>query len=194
VGTRPDCLGPEVLDLLAEYAARTHFWLEVGLQSAVDRTLRRVNRGHTVADFCAAVRAARARGLRVAAHVILGLPGEDEREMLSSADLLGELGVEGVKLHHLHVIRGTPMEQELRRGAVTPLAFPAYRELAIRWLERLPPEVVVFRLFGEAPDAMLVAPRWAESPAEARRLIEDAMVARGTRQGAAWRGAASARP
>jgi radical SAM superfamily enzyme len=114
--------------------------------------------------------------------------------MLSSADLLADLGVDGVKLHHLHVIRGTPMELELRRGAVVPLGFPEYRELAIRYLERLPPETVVFRLFGEAPDEMLVAPRWAESPPEARRLIEDEMRARGTAQGAARRGAASARP
>jgi radical SAM protein (TIGR01212 family) len=139
VGTRPDCLPPEVVELLAGYAERTYLWLELGLQSSVDRVLEGINRGHDVAAFVDAVRRCTARGIRVCAHLILGLPGETREEMLATAELLNGLGVAGVKLHQLHVMKGTRLEEMYREGAVRLFELDGYASLVCDFLERLSP-------------------------------------------------------
>jgi hypothetical protein len=109
VATRPDCLPEPVLDMLGEYAQQWHLWLELGLQSAHDRTLALIRRGHTRAAFTDAIDRSSGRGYYVCAHVILGLPGEGRREILETADYLNSQAVHGVKIHHLQVIAGTPI-------------------------------------------------------------------------------------
>ncbi|MHC4917844.1 MAG: tRNA modification radical SAM protein MnmL/YtqA, partial [Planctomycetota bacterium] len=121
LGTRPDCTPDEVLDYLEELAGRTHLWLEYGLQSAQDRTLELINRGHVFGEFEDAVTRARGRGIFMCVHLILGLPGETPDMMRDTADRVAALGVDGVKIHHLHVVHDTALEKMFRRGEVKML-------------------------------------------------------------------------
>ncbi|MFP4309328.1 MAG: TIGR01212 family radical SAM protein [Desulfococcaceae bacterium] len=185
IGTRPDCVDGPVLDLLAEYAAKRMVWVEYGLQSTRDATLRKINRGHDFACFRRAVRETRARGLRVCAHVILGLPGEGPTEMSATADALADLGVDGIKLHLLYVVRGTPLEQWYRSGDYRPMEPEAYAEAVCEFLERTPPDVVIQRLTGDPHPEELVAPEWALQKHAARKLIFAEMERRDVWQGKA---------
>lgn len=179
IGTRPDCVPDGVLDLVAEYAGRLDVWMEYGLQTANDRTLARLNRGHGVAAFVDAVRRTHARGVKVCAHAILGLPGEGREDWCRTADVLAENAVEGVKLHHLHIVKGTALEQEHLAGRAPVLAAGDYVKAACDFLERLPPETVVFRLVGESRDeAVLVAPKWSEPKPQVMAQIEKEMRSR----------------
>ena len=183
VGTRPDCLPEQVLDLLAGYARRGWFWLELGLQSPLDRTLRLLNRGHDFAVFAAAVRACRARCIRVCVHVILGLPGETREEMLATPRLLNELGVDGVKIHLLHVMRDTELADMYRRGAVELLSREEYVALVCDFLERLDPGISIQRLTGDGGRDHLIAPLWSLAKFEVLNAIDAELERRGTRQG-----------
>ena len=125
VGTRPDCLPDEVLDLLAEYHRRTYFWLELGLQSIHDATLAFLRRGHDYAAFLQAFAAARERGLRVCVHVISAFPGRAGGTMLATAEEMARLRVDGIKIHLLHVLEGTPLGDLYRRGEVRSWSRPS---------------------------------------------------------------------
>jgi radical SAM protein (TIGR01212 family) len=182
VGTRPDCLPPAVVELLAGFAERTYLWLELGLQSSVDRVLEGINRGHDVAAFVDAVRRCTARGIRVCAHLIFGLPGETREEMLATAELLNGLGVAGVKLHQLHVMKGTRLEEMYRNGEVQLLELAEYASLVCDFLERLAPQVLVHRLVGDG-GLNLVAPEWGASKFVCLNAITAELERRGTRQG-----------
>jgi len=169
VGTRPDCLPDDVLDLLATYGERFgEIWLEIGLQSANDQTLKALNRGHAAADFADAVERSRARGLKVVAHVILGLPGEGEEEEAATARFLAATGAEGVKLHHLAVVRGTPLEKRFARGEISLLEPEEYARRAAAFLLRLDPKTVAHRLVGDTTPGRLVAPFYEKAAVLAR--------------------------
>jgi hypothetical protein len=183
IGTRPDCVPDDVLDLLADYASRTYLWLELGLESGHDQTLSVINRGHTVAAFDDAVRRAQQRHLRVCAHVILGLPGESPAAMLQTARHLAALRLDAVKLHHLHVVRHTVLEKMYQRGEVTLLSLDDYATLAVDCLEVLPPEMIIMRLMGDAPRATLVAPAWSLQKQAVLRRITQELEQRDTYQG-----------
>lgn len=183
VGTRPDCLPEETLDLLASYAERCYFWLELGLQSPLDRTLARIGRGHDLASFTAAAAGCRKRGIRVCAHVILGLPGETREEMLSGAEFLNHAGVDGVKIHLLHVMRGTSLASQYLDGAVRMLDRDEYVGLVCDFLERLDPGVVIQRLTGDGNRQDLIAPLWSLQKFEVLNCIDGELARRGTRQG-----------
>lgn len=183
VGTRPDCVPPEVLDLLAEYHRRTYFWLELGLQSSHDRTLDFLRRGHDYACFTAAYAAAKARGLRVCVHVILGLPGESRGEMLATADEMARLRVDGIKLHLLHVLRGTPLGNLYEQGGIRILEQDEYVALVADVIERLPASTLIHRLTGDGPRDTLLAPLWSLNKWEVLNAIDDELHRRGTRQG-----------
>ena len=188
IGTRPDCAPEEVLDLLQEFNRKTYLWVEYGLQSIHDATLKRINRGHTARDFVDAVERTKARGIEVVAHVILGLPGEGKGEMLETAKALGELGVDGVKPHLLYVVEGTPLEEMLKRGEYIPLSREKYVEILCEFLATLPPDVVIHRLTGDPHPHELVAPRWALDKASTLKEIERELVKRDLWQGKWWRG------
>lgn len=187
VGTRPDCLPPEVLDLLADYTRRCWFWLELGLQSSLDRTLRLLRRGHDLAAFADAVRACRGRGIRVCAHVILGLPGETREDMLATAALVNELGIDGVKIHLLHVMRDTELAAMYGRGEVSLLSREEYVTLVCDFLERLDPAVCIQRLTGDGGRDHLIAPLWSLAKFEVLNAIDAELERRGTCQGSALR-------
>ncbi len=179
IATRPDCVPEPVVDMLADYARRWHLWLELGLQSAHDRTLAAINRGHTRADFEEAVARCRDRGFYVCAHVILGLPGEGRREMLETADFLSSQAVQGVKIHHLQIIEGTPLAAMYRRGQAKPLELEQYPQLVCDFLERLRPDIIIHRLLGDAlEDDQLLAPRWEAGKSQIVAAIEQEMANR----------------
>ncbi|NPV28494.1 MAG: TIGR01212 family radical SAM protein [Firmicutes bacterium] len=188
IGTRPDCVPDAVLDLLAEYAARWHVWVEYGLQSAHDRTLLLLNRGHTRADFEDAVARSQGRGLFLCAHVILGLPGETREDMLETALFLSSQPIQGVKIHHLQVIENTPLAEMYREGRVQTLGFEEYLSLVCDFLELLRPDLVIHRLVGEVLESRyLLAPHWGVGKAQVLSAIEKELELRGSRQGSKWR-------
>jgi len=183
VGTRPDCLPDEVLDLLRDYHRRTYFWLELGLQSVHDRTLDFLRRGHDYAAFLRALGAARQRGLRICVHVILGLPGEGREEILATADEMARLRVDGIKIHLLHVLRGTPLGEMYEKGRIKVLGQDGYVALACDFIERLHPETLVHRLTGDGPRDLLLAPLWSLNKWEVLNAIDGELERRGSFQG-----------
>jgi radical SAM protein (TIGR01212 family) len=185
IGTRPDCVPPPVLDLLAEYQQRGHeVWLELGLQSAFDATLARVNRGHGFAEYAEAADAARSRGIPVCCHLIVGLPGEDESHSHASLDRVLEVGVDGLKFHPLHVVKHTRLALEWKHGDYTPLAESEYIRIAADLIERTPWEVVFHRVTGTAAPDILLAPAWCAKKWDVLNGIDKELERRGTRQGA----------
>jgi len=187
VGTRPDCVPPPVMDLLAEYHRRTYFWLELGLQSSHDRTLELLRRGHDYSCFLDAYEAAKARGLKVCVHVILGLPGESRADMLATAEEMARLKVDGIKLHLLHVLRGTPLGDLYQQGDIRILEQDEYVSLVADVIERLPSSTLIHRLTGDGPRDTLLAPLWSLNKWEVLNAIDDELQRRGTRQGS-WKG------
>ena len=185
VGTRPDCVSEPVLELLQSYTAEHLVWLEYGLQSAHDETLRLINRGHDRKAFCDAVETSRNRGLKICAHVILGLPGESREQMLATADLLAELQVDGIKLHLLYVIKGTRLEQLHRDSRFRCLQQQEYVDLVCDVLERLPQQMVIQRLTGDPHPQELAAPDWALRKTETLNQIQKTLEERDTWQGKA---------
>ncbi len=188
VGTRPDCLPPETMELLAEYAAKSYFWLELGLQSPLNRTLSLIRRGHEFAVFVDAVRRSQERGILICAHIILGLPGESRQEMLATAAILNDLGVNGVKLHLLHVMRDTPLADLYQRGEVRVMERDEYAGLVCDFLERLDPRICVQRLTGDGAREHLLAPLWSLKKFEVLNLIDGELERRGSLQGCAING------
>ncbi len=162
VGTRPDCVPTAVLDLLADYQTKGYeVWLELGLQSAFDETLRRVNRGHGFAEYASTVRKARSRGLPVCTHLIVGLPGESFRHCHTTLERVLELGVDGLKLHPLQVVKGTQLANEWRHGNYQPLTMGEYISIVADIVERTPSEVIFHRVTGTTEPRLLLAPIWA---------------------------------
>jgi uncharacterized protein len=185
ISTRPDCVSEQVLQLIASYRSDYLTWLELGLQSSSDTTLRRINRGHTAADFSHAAQRAHHYGLPVCAHVILGLPGENRDTMLATADFLVSCKIESVKIHCLHVMEGTILEDQWRADEFDLLDQQEYVGLACDFLEHLPPEVVIQRLAVDAKGSGLLGPLWCgRGKPKTLQMIEQELERRGSRQGA----------
>ncbi|MFQ5853355.1 MAG: TIGR01212 family radical SAM protein [Candidatus Binatia bacterium] len=183
IATRPDCVPDEVLDLIADIARHTYVWLELGLESMHDKTLRWVNRGHGLREFVHAVERSKARGLRLCVHLILGFPGESREEILQTPILLNRMGIDGVKLHNLHVIKHTVLEQIYRSGAFTLLSREAAISLLVDFLELLAPEIVIHRLTGETYRELTVAPDWSVDKIAMLSAIQGELERRETWQG-----------
>ncbi len=183
IATRPDCLPDDVLDYLQELSCQTYLWLELGMQSIYDRSLSFINRHHDHSCSVDAVQRAGSRGLRVCAHIILGLPGETRDEMLTMAGELNRLGVNGVKLHLLHVMKGTRLAEMYGRGEVKVMGRDDYAGLVCDFLELLDPRILIHRLTGDGGHDNLVAPLWSLKKFEILNLIDAEMERRGTRQG-----------
>ena len=183
IGTRPDCVDVPVLELLQDFARRRLIWIEYGLQSANDKTLESISRGHNVQSFLNAVGATLNRGIKICAHVILGLPGETRQDMLHTAKTISDLGLDGEKVHLLYVVRGTPLEALYRKGDYRCLEQQAYIDLVCDFIEHLPPRMVIQRLTGDPHPEELVAPQWARRKTETLQLIHKTLADRDTWQG-----------
>ena len=164
VGTRPDCVPDAVLEILAGYRDQGYeVWLELGLQSAHDATLKRINRGHGFAAYADAVARARRYGIPVCTHLILGLPEESPAMMLEThARVLG-CGVQGLKLHPLMIVKGSTMAGQYARGTLSPMPLAEYAATAAELIRRTPGDVVFHRITASAREPMLVAPDWCHT-------------------------------
>jgi radical SAM protein (TIGR01212 family) len=183
IATRPDCLPDEILEYLADLNRQTYLWLEIGLQSIYDKSLVRINRRHDHACSADAIQRAKSRGLRVCIHIILGLPGETREEMLAMAGELNRLGVDGIKLHLLHVMKGTSLAEMYGRGEVKVMDRDDYAGLVSDFLELLDPRILIHRLTGDGGRDNLIAPLWSLKKFEILNLIDAELQRRGTRQG-----------
>lgn len=160
IGTRPDALSDEALELLEEFAQNRYVCLELGLQSMDDAILRQINRGHTLDEYLEAIERADHRGIDICTHLIYGFPGETRRGFLKTAELIGSLPINSLKLHQLHAVKGTALADLYDRGTFTPLTHQEYVAAACDFLERIPAHVAIQRLYGSAPLAIRVAPSW----------------------------------
>ncbi len=187
IGTRPDCIPEEALDLIETYADRYMVWLEIGLQSMHEKTLDLINRGHDLRTFIDAIMRIKQRGkILVCSHIIHGLPGESREEMMQTVRLIASLGIDGIKFHNLHVLKDTPMERMYHDGKVPMLTMEEYCLLIADSLELLPPEMLILRLSGDAPMELLIAPEWCRKKFEIKEKIDSILAARGTRQGSRY--------
>lgn len=158
ISTRPDCLPEDVLEYLAELNQRTYLWVELGLQSSHDRTMEWIGRGHDYAQFIKGFAQLHARGIRVCSHIILGLPGETQAEMMETAQAVAQMPLQGIKIHLLHVLRGTPLATIYQQDPFELMTKEGYVSLVVDVLEILPPDVVIHRLTGDGPPDDLIGP------------------------------------
>lgn len=162
IGTRPDCLPDEVAALLGRLSAIKPLYIELGLQTADDATAEAFGRGYPTSRFFEAVKALKQYpDIHVAAHLMIGLPGEGEKELLESVRAVNLAGVDGVKFHLLHILEGTPYADLYRAGRIAPLTMERYGDLLIAALKELKPDTVVHRITGDGPKKLLLAPTWS---------------------------------
>jgi radical SAM protein (TIGR01212 family) len=183
IGTRPDCIDESILDLLEGYTRDYVVWIEYGLQSVHDSTLAFINRGHDVDCFKRAVELTRNRGIKICTHVILGLPFEDRHDMLATASGVAAIGIDGIKIHLLYVVKDTEMERLYRLGSYRCLEQEEYVNLVCDFLELLPPRMVIQRLTGDPHPSELVAPEWSLRKNETLNLIKKLLADRDSWQG-----------
>ena len=183
IGTRPDCVGEDVLDLLKGLAQRRYLLLEMGIQSFDNKILEWINRGHDVATFLDAVERAVAKGLRVCVHVILGFTGETTDSLIRMAKTLSALGIDGIKIHNLHVIRHTPLAKIYEDGGLEMISREEYVSRVRHLLEHLDPAIWVHRVTGEAPAAEMLAPAWASDKSALLQAIRQDLELHDSHQG-----------
>ena len=185
VGTRPDCMPEGLLDYFAELSQRKFVMIEYGLESTLDKTLVRINRGHTHEESESAIRRTAAKGIYTGAHLILGLPGESRDETLHHADVLSRLPITTLKLHQLQLIKNTRMEKEVKEDPSDFHLYTAdeYIELVIDFIERLNPSIVVERFVSQSPKELLIAPDWGLKNFEFTAKVNKRIEERDTRQG-----------
>lgn len=183
IGTRPDCMDEHVLKLIESYAKTHLIWIEYGLQSIHDKSLALINRGHDFQCFMDAVDATLNRGIKICAHVILGLPEEKRSHMIETAKTIGKIGIDGIKIHLLYVIKGTKLEKLYRQGSYKCLEQQQYVDLVCDFLERIPGDMIIQRLTGDPHPEELIAPRWSIKKAQTLSLIKETLEKRDSWQG-----------
>ncbi len=185
IATRPDCVNAEILDYLQELAKKYYVMIEFGLESHLDSSLTLMNRGHNFAESVWAIEETARRSIHNCAHLILGLPGETETDWLNQARTISKLPIENLKLHQLQIHKGTRMYSEYIQNPdqFNMFTVEAYLELIVSYLELLNPKIVVERFVSEAPDKLLVAPRWGLKNFEFTAKLEKLLDERKTWQG-----------
>ncbi len=184
IGTRPDCVDEQKLDLIASYNFDNRFiQIEYGIQSVHDKTLKLINRGHDFQCFEKACRLSKERGLNVCAHVILGLPGESHSDMMQTAKTLANLGINGIKIHMLAVMQGTKIHQLFNEGKIYLMSEDEYISTVCDFLELLPPDMIIQRLAGNGKREFRIQPSWLGKKLELVGKIEKEFQRRNTKQG-----------
>jgi len=183
IGTRPDCLGPDVVELLSCYAKKYHVWVELGLQSVHDKTLQFINRGHNFQQFLDAMNALAGKDLNICVHIIIGLPGESDKDVLTTAKTLAALPVNGIKIHSLLALEGTTLGDMYKKGDVQMISREKYISLVADILEVLPPEMVIQRLTADGYRDIFLAPDWAMNKLDVLNTINKELERRDSYQG-----------
>lgn len=174
IGTRPDCLPDEVLDLCARLNQEKPVWIELGLQTIHEDTAAFICRGYPLSTFTDALARLRARNLETIVHVILGLPGEDRERMLATVRYLAKQDIQGIKLQLLHVLKGTDLAKVYKEHPFPVMAMEEYLDLVIDCIALLPPELVIHRITGDGPKRLLIAPLWSAN----KRLVLNSLTRR----------------
>lgn len=187
IGTRPDCVDNEKLRLIAEFKDSHYTWIEYGLQSIHDRTLKAINRGHDFDCFLRAYEKTKNLEINVCAHVILGLPGETKEDMLRTAEKLAELKVDGVKIHMLCALKGTKLSQMYEAGKISFMSEEDYIKAVCDFLEILPAETTIHRLAGNGLKKNLIAPRWLGKKLDCLNKIDRELECRNSYQGSSFK-------
>lgn len=183
IGTRPDCVGDDVLQMIEELAQRVYVSVEYGMQTMHDRSLDWMNRGCHHDAMVDAMRRSRGRSFEISSHVILGLPGETHDDMLATARELNRLGVDAVKIHNLYCVKNTRLAEQVESGEVTLMERSDYVRTVADFLELLSPDIVVERLTGDAPPQFFIGPEWSLDKGGVKQEIEGELLRRGTFQG-----------
>lgn len=183
VGTRPDCLGEEVLELLEELNRIKPVWIELGLQTIHEKTAQYIRRGYRLSCFDQAVESLRRRNIEVIVHTILGLPGESREDILETMRYLNQKDIQGIKLQLLHVLKGTDLAYDYLAGRFRVYEREEYLDLLIQCLENLDPEIVIHRITGDGPKDLLIAPLWASRKREVLNLLHHQMKEQNSYQG-----------
>lgn len=183
VGTRPDCLGEEILDLLEELNRIKPVWIELGLQTIHEKTAQYIRRGYRLSCFEQAVENLRRRNIEVIVHTILGLPGESREDILETMRYLNKKDIQGIKLQLLHVLKGTDLAYDYLAGRFRVYEREEYLDLLIQCLENLDPEIVIHRITGDGPKDLLIAPLWASRKREVLNLLHHQMKEQNSYQG-----------
>jgi uncharacterized protein len=182
IGTRPDCLGQDVVALLSEYAKKYHIWVELGLQSAHDKTLQFINRGHDYQQFLDAVNRLAGRGLNICVHIIIGLPGESDEDVLATARTLAAVPINGIKIHSLLALEGTSLGEMYKNGSLNLITKEKYVSLTADALEVLPPHMVIQRLTADGYRDIFLAPDWAMNKLDVLNSINKELERRNSYQ------------
>jgi radical SAM protein (TIGR01212 family) len=185
IGTRPDCVDQEKLDLIESYTDTMDVWLEYGLQSRHNKTLKKINRRHTYEDFLKAVRLTKERNISICVHVIAGLPEESKDDFLQTIQAVAGLDIEGIKFHPLHVLKDTVLEKMYNKNQIILWKAEDYAEVICDALEMLPENMVIQRLTADAGENILIAPEWCrgQNKKEVIDLINKKLETRQTCQG-----------
>jgi radical SAM protein (TIGR01212 family) len=191
IGTRPDCVPPDVLKLIEELAGRHYVAVEYGMQTMHDRSLDWMNRGHHHDAMVDAVERSRGRGFEIGAHAILGLPGESHEDMMATARELGRLGVDAVKIHNLYCVKNTPLADQVARGEVQLMERAEYVQAVVDFIEMLPPTVIVDRISGDAPPDYFIGPSWCLDKPAVKLAVLAEFERRGTWQGKHYKSGAA---
>jgi uncharacterized protein len=191
IATRSDCLPDDVVEYLAELNERTYLWVELGLQTIHERTAKLINRAHDYPSYIEGVQKLRKHGIRVCTHIINGLPLEDNDMMLETVREVAKLDVQGIKIHLLHLLKGTPMVKQYEKGMVEFLDKDAYIQLVANQLELLPPEMVIHRITGDGPINLMIGPMWSVNKWDVLNGIDAELQKRGSWQGKFFEGSVS---
>lgn len=183
IGTRPDCVNESVLDLIQTYAEKYLVWIEYGLQSAHDSTLELINRGHDFNCFKKAVAATLNKEIKICAHVILGLPQEEKKDILQTAKIVADMGIDAIKIHLLYIIKGTKLDDLYTSGQYSCLEQQEYVDLVCDFLERIPENMVIQRLTGDPHPEELIAPMWSLDKSKTLNRIKETLEKRDSWQG-----------
>ncbi len=183
IGTRPDCLGSDVVELLSGYAQKYHVWVELGLQSVHDKTLKLINRGHNFQQFGDAVNALAGRDLNICVHIIIGLPGESGEDVLATAKTLSAMPIHGIKIHSLLALDGTALGEMYKKGSIHMITKEKYVSLVADVLEVLPPQTVIQRLTADGYHDIFLAPDWAMNKLDVLNSIHKELERRSSYQG-----------
>ena len=186
VGTRPDCLPDDVVEYLAELNKRTYLWVELGLQTVHEKTSKLINRAHNMDVYYEGVRKLRNHNINVCTHIINGLPTEDYDMMMETAKTVAQMDVQGIKIHLLHLLKGTPMVKQYEKGLIEFLSKEDYINLVVDQLSVLPPEMIVHRITGDGPIDQLIGPMWSVDKWDVLNTIDSELVRQDVVQGSRY--------
>ncbi len=183
IATRPDCLPDDVVEYLAELNERTYLWVELGLQTMHQQTSDLINRAHDMTCYLEGVAKLRKHNIRICTHIINGLPGEDYQMMLETAKAVSKMDVQGIKIHLMHLLKGTPMVKQYEKGLLTFMSKDDYIKLVVDQLELLPQEMIIHRITGDGPPELLIGPMWSMNKWEVLNAIDAELLRRDSWQG-----------